>query len=366
MRRFLLAGFLAFACAIALAGTDCLQLFMKVKEQFRLGAYSDALTTLDRLGAESELPGNEAYRAGLQQGLVFYRAACLSAMGRSDEAIPQFELFLTYEPGASLDPATYPPKVIAAFEDARRQMRATAQKPAESGGMAASYRAYRASSAEQAGQGGEDWAESPIRYLLTSDQKMDFSRLSDSVSRSEFITNFWKSRDPRPETPENETREEFERRVAFADSRFGQDETRGSLTDRGMVFVLLGPPTWVGRRPIATGEDANDPKGMSLYSDLDLRNALRGKSGSASALTGDYMTAPGTKLPDSDGNYREVWHYRRELLPARVSFQQVDFDFITRKGYGHNVLQREDRVLATLEAAREAARAGTFSRTASR
>ena len=45
-----------------------------------------------------------------------------------------------------------------------------------------------------------------------------------------------------------------------------------------MVFVLLGPPTWVGRKPIRTGEDVNDPKGMSMYSDQDVANALRGAS----------------------------------------------------------------------------------------
>ena len=54
--------------------------------------------------------------------------------------------------------------------------------------------------------------------------------------------------------------------------------------------------------------------------------------------------------------WREVWHYRRELLPAGVPYQQVDFEFITSKGYGKNVLQREDTVLTTVEAARRSIR----------
>jgi GWxTD domain-containing protein len=187
------------------------------------------------------------------------------------------------------------------------------------------------------------------------------------VARAEYIAQFWKAHDVKAETSANETREEFERRVAFADVHFAQDEKRGSLTDRGMVFVLLGPPTWVGRRPFVAGEDWNDPKGMALYSELDLTNALKADSSPAgSAMTFDKMTAPGTKLPDSDSNYHEIWHYRRELLPATISFQQMDFDFITRKGYGHNVLQREGQGLATLEMARQAIRAGTFTRTASK
>ena len=175
-------------------------------------------------------------------------------------------------------------------------MNVAAQKPAETGTLAASYRAYQAPVEKGAEEAGEDWAEGPVRFLLTAEQKMDYERLSDPASRSEYITEFWKGRDPKSETPENEARIEFERRVAFADSRFSQDETRGSLTDRGMVFVLLGPPTWAGRKPINTGDDVNDPKGMSMYSDLDVRNALRGASSAASARIYDRMTSTGTKL----------------------------------------------------------------------
>jgi hypothetical protein len=113
-----------------------------------------------------------------------------------------------------------------------------------------------------------------------------------------------------------------------------------------------------------TGEDVNDPKGMSMYSDLDVRNALRGTSSSSSNRIYDKMTSSSTKLPNSDGNYREVWHFRRELLPTGVSYQQVDFEFITRAGYGHNIWQREPRTLTTLEKARNAVRAGTFTRAA--
>jgi hypothetical protein len=66
------------------------------------------------------------------------------------------------------------------------------------------------------------------------------------------------------------------------------------------------------------------------------------------------MTGPGNKILDSAANWREVWHYRRELLPKGVPYQQVDFEFITRHGYGKNVLQRDPAPLAALEAARKA------------
>ena len=78
-----------------------------------------------------------------------------------------------------------------------------------------------------------------MRHLLTSEERRAFVQMFNPVTRSEFVTAFWRARDPRPETMENEFREEFEKRVAFADSHFTEDEVRGSLTDRGMVFVLL-------------------------------------------------------------------------------------------------------------------------------
>jgi GWxTD domain-containing protein len=366
MRRAVLASVLVLAGSLVFADDQCIRLFLKAKEQFRLAQYEPALVTLDALAAEAEKPGNEKYRAQLPAGLAFYRGACFAALGRTDEAREKFETFLTYQPNASLDPSAYPPKVIAALDDTRRQMNVEKENPAETGTLAASFRAYQAPVEKGAEEAGEDWAEGPVRFLLTGDQKLDYERLHDPASRSEFITEFWKVRDPKSETPENEARIEFERRVAFADVRFAQDETRGSLTDRGMVFVLLGPPTWVGRKPITTGEDVNDPKGMSQYSDLEVRNALKGTSSAGGARVFDKMTSVGTKLPNSDGNYREVWHFRRELLPAGISFQQVDFEFITRQGYGQNIWQREPRTLTTLEKARSAVRAGTFTRAASR
>jgi hypothetical protein len=71
----------------------------------------------------------------------------------------------------------------------------------------------------------------------------------------------------------------------------------------------------------------------------------------------DQSNGPGTRMTDSAANWREVWHYRRELLPGGVPYQQVDFEFITRKGYGTNVLQRDSAALTTLDAARQKMRA---------
>ena len=137
-------------------------------------------------------------------------------------------------------------------------------------------------------------------------------------------------------------------------ANFSQDETRGSLTDRGVVFLVLGSPTYVGRKPITTGDDSSDPAGLSMYSRNDINAALA--TGRGSTVIWDRMTGPGTRLPSGEANWREIWHYRKEQLPAGVRYQQVDLEFITRKGYGKNVLQRDERALNTMAAGRDATR----------
>jgi GWxTD domain-containing protein len=359
MLAFARRSFLLFLVSGSLLAAPSLpQLFHKAKEQFRLGGYTEALETLATIQTEIEKPENESNRAALRPGLAFYRGACLAALGRDAEAREEFRVFLAFSPGASLDPGMYPKKIIAVLEETRRDLKRSNEQPAQpaqDGSVAAAYRAYIKSSDGHQPELGEDWANGPVRHLMTPEERRTFSQLYNPVSRSEFVTAFWKARDPRPETVENEFRDEFEKRVAFADSHFTDDEIRGSLTDRGMVFVLLGPPTYIGRRPIGAGEDSGDAAGMSRFSRHDVEAVE--KSGGLTANTNvaiDTMTGPSNTILDSEASWREIWHYRKELLPKSVPYQQVDFEFITRKGYGKNVLQRESAALNSLDAARQA------------
>ncbi|HTR01926.1 MAG TPA: GWxTD domain-containing protein [Thermoanaerobaculia bacterium] len=365
LRRSVPLSLALLTLAVAASAATLPSLFYKAKEQFRLADYAGSLKTLDALEAEAERPGNEAARAQLAPSLAFYRGVCYAALGNHDGAMTNLETYLAYQPNATIDPSLYPKRVIAALEDARKAVReqktptaeSQPQAPADTGSFAASYRAFRPDRTQQADGADEAWADGPVRYLLTGQQRADYERLSDLPSRSTFVVEFWKAHDPSPETPENEFREEFEKRVAFADSRLAQNETRGSLTDRGMLFVLLGPPTWVGRKPLAVGDDTADPNGMSRHSSFEAGAALKGAGSSQVAAVLASMSGPANTLPESETSWREVWHYRRELLPKAVSYQQVDFEFVTKRGYGRNVLQRDDQALTTLEAAKSADRA---------
>ncbi len=333
------------------------ELFQKVKAQVKGEAWQDALKTLDALEAEAARPVNEAARRQLAAPTAFYRGVCEANLGQAAKAKADFETFLSLQPNATMDPAMYSKKAIAAFEDARRSVTA----PAESDGRPSMFVAFQefkppANASEPIN---DKWGDGPIRWIMMSDEKRVWAELSSGGERQEFVDRFWESRNPQLGNPDNTYRTTFERRVAFADANFVQAErTRGSMTDRGMVFVLLGPPTYVGRKPLRAGDDASEAEGMSTVGSQDVTNALKaarasGKlSGHAAAAVVAGLTGPGTQALDASANWREVWHYRRELLPKGVRYLQVDVEFITKKGFGTNVLQRETQTLVTLDAAR--------------
>ena len=353
---------LAIATLPALAEGPA-ELFQKAKEQVKSARWKEALTTLDALDAATRDPGFAAQRKLVEPALAFYRAVSMANLDRAAEAQAQFQIYLAATPNASLDRAMYTKKTMDAFENARKAMGRTDEPAPGMPSLATSYRDFRPTDAVLSDPPGERWADGPVKVLLTADDKRQWAGLMDPASRSEFITKFWAARDPKPETPDNEFRQDFEKRVAFADKNFVQGETRGSLTDRGMVFLLLGPPTYVGRKPIATGDDVSDSQGMSSVGPHDADIAISAATGGGKTTTSnlnsisDRSSGPGTRMTDSAANWREIWHYRRELLPSGVPYQQVDFEFITRKGYGINVLQRDSPALATLDAARQKLRA---------
>jgi len=80
------------------------------------------------------------------------------------------------------------------------------------------------------------------RLIMTKEENRIFQRLPDAPGRKEFIEDFWLKRDPDPDTPLNEYRREFEARVDFVGKRFNKEGGPGYNTDRGRVYIFLGPP----------------------------------------------------------------------------------------------------------------------------
>jgi GWxTD domain-containing protein len=98
------------------------------------------------------------------------------------------------------------------------------------------------------------------RLIMTDEEIEFFVHLPDADSRAVFVEDFWKMRDPNPATPENENRLEFERRIKFANEWFGVLNQirrmpappelhldRGWKTDRGMAYIVMGPPDLISQ-----------------------------------------------------------------------------------------------------------------------
>ncbi len=87
-----------------------------------------------------------------------------------------------------------------------------------------------------------------VSPIITKEEKEIFLSLKTDKERDEFIKIFWAQRDPLPLTPENEYKEEYYRRLKYVNSRFGREEgTKGWKTERGRVYLLLGPPKFIDR-----------------------------------------------------------------------------------------------------------------------
>jgi GWxTD domain-containing protein len=81
---------------------------------------------------------------------------------------------------------------------------------------------------------------SEVRYIITKQEKKLFPSLG-AAERKQFIEDFWKKRDPSPNTEENEFRDEYYGRIDKSNRLF-REGSSGWLTDRGRVYILLGEP----------------------------------------------------------------------------------------------------------------------------
>lgn len=80
-----------------------------------------------------------------------------------------------------------------------------------------------------------------IGYIITPQEEKIFREIPPE-DRAKFIEEFWRRRDPTPETEVNEFRQAYYTRMAIADRAF-QAGVPGWKTDRGRIYILLGPPT---------------------------------------------------------------------------------------------------------------------------
>ncbi len=146
-----------------------------------------------------------------------------------------------------------------------------------------------------------DWLEKDVVYLVSEEEKGVFEKLTTEDEKLAFIEQFWRSRDPNPETANNEFRDEHFRRVAYANEKFGQAGP-GWKSDRGMVYIKFGPPDRKESRPTG-GRVFRTPREIQASD----------RVGSPQEMTA---------MPF------EVWEYR--YIPSIG--QEVAFEFVSKDG----------------------------------
>src|SRR5712692_4149936 len=92
-----------------------------------------------------------------------------------------------------------------------------------------------------------DFGNGPAQWIMTKDEQTKWKAIKDDAEAQAFIDLFWARRDPTPGTPANEFRDEFDVRVKYADDHFAHGKSRGAMTDRGRVVIIMGGPTAVSR-----------------------------------------------------------------------------------------------------------------------
>ena len=92
------------------------------------------------------------------------------------------------------------------------------------------------------------WLDQDVAYIISDEERKAFKNLSNDEEREAFIEQFWLRRNPNPDSPDNEFREEHYRRIAYANEHYAAGKP-GWKTDRGHIYIAFGPPDSIECHP---------------------------------------------------------------------------------------------------------------------
>jgi GWxTD domain-containing protein len=92
------------------------------------------------------------------------------------------------------------------------------------------------------------WLNQDVVWIISDEEKKAFLNLSNDEERDAFIEQFWLRRNPNPDSPDNEFREEHYRRIAYANEHFAAGKP-GWKTDRGHIYISFGKPDNIDSHP---------------------------------------------------------------------------------------------------------------------
>ncbi len=101
-----------------------------------------------------------------------------------------------------------------------------------------------------------DWPKQDVSLIITPDELRAYENLATDEEREKFIQHFWDIRDPDPDTVENEYKDEYYERIAYANEHFSSGKL-GWLSDRGRIYIKFGKPDEVESHPSGGANSLN-------------------------------------------------------------------------------------------------------------
>jgi GWxTD domain-containing protein len=92
------------------------------------------------------------------------------------------------------------------------------------------------------------WLTEEVPYIITPDERKAFLKLTTDSEREQFIEAFWERRNPNPGSAYNEYKEEYYRRIAYANEHYSSG-IPGWKTDRGRIYIMYGPADEIDSHP---------------------------------------------------------------------------------------------------------------------
>ena len=120
-----------------------------------------------------------------------------------------------------------------------------------------------------------DEAIDQLRWFA-KDEDIEYIRAAETEKeKRRRFEDFWERHNPTPGTDKNPAMIEYYNRVAYANQKFGHF-IDGWKTDRGMVYIIYGPPDYIDRHPL---DVESKPYEIWEYYDVNRRFIFVDESG---------------------------------------------------------------------------------------
>lgn len=305
MRPLMLPALFFIANAALAQGVDPASSLDQGRKAIAEKRYKAAIEALEPAREMVAAIRDETERRQALAAIHFYLAAAHSGAGNEKEAREHLKEFFERVPNARrIDANKYQRRFVALFNELSS---AATTSPSSAESFDAFYPGFDSYVVPEKKAADERWGtDSAVEVLASKAEKREWLSIASREERQKFVEDFWQRRDPDPQTPGNEFEETFNRRLAFSETAFPATDGSATVSDRGRVFVLLGAPAFIRRLPI-TNRDR-----IVIYENAVINGTI------------------------------EHWVYTREQLPMKLAKETVQYRFVTQRGIGDGVLQRED------------------------